>query len=205
MISNVDADMTTNVGLTMSTDVGRSMTTNQWPIFSNALIFHMILYVFHMFFIYFYMILYNVHMILYDLYMILYGFLYDFIWFLYDFILFYLIFGGCGRNFRMTRFFEFWTFDRKFQRSTGNSNVRPEIRGTTAIFGWPVFFWILNVRPEIRRATEVFGWPVFFEFWKFDRKFDVPPKFSDDPFFFNFERSTGNSTYHRNFRMTRFF
>ena len=64
-------------------------------------------------------------------------------------------------------------------------------------FVWLLTFGrILNVRKEIRR---------------FDRKFQLPPKFSNDPFFWlwtfgrKFERSTGNSNYHRNFPMTCFF
>ena len=77
-------------------------------------VFICFLYIFHMILYCFYMILYGFYMILYGFYMILYGFLYDF-W-------------RCGRNFRMTRFSD-------FERSTGNSNVRPEIRMTPEIFG----------------------------------------------------------------------
>ena len=111
---------------------------------------------FYMFFIWFYMFFIWFYMIFIWFYMILY----DFIWFykiLYDF-------RRCGRNFRMTRFFEFWTFDRKFERSTGNSDDHRNFRMTR-----------------------------FFEFWTFDRKFERSTGNSDDhrnsnfPFFFNFQ------------------
>ena len=91
----------------------------------------MVLYDFYLILFGFHLILYGFHMIVYGFHMILYGFhmiymvLYDFIWFLYDF-------WGCDLNFRMTRFSE-------FERSTGNSNVRPEIPTTTEFFGCPVF------------------------------------------------------------------
>ena len=106
------------------------------------------------------------HMILYCFYIVFIWFYIVFIWFL----------GGVAEIFG-------WPVFLNFERSTGNSNVRPEIRTFDRNF----------------RMTR------FFEFWTFDRKSDVPPKFSDDPFLLNFERSTGNSTYDRNFRMIHFF
>ena len=81
-----------------------------------------------------------------------------------------------------------WPVFLNFERSTGNSNVRPEIPTTTEIFQWPVFFTI-NVWPDFERSTgnskyhRNFRMTRFFEFWRFDRKFEVPPKFSDYLFF----------------------
>ena len=65
-------------------------------------------------------------------------FSYDFTWFLYDFTFFLYDFWRCGRIFRMSRFLNFNVFP-DFERSTGNSNVRPEIPTTTECFGCPVF------------------------------------------------------------------
>ena len=52
------------------------------------------------------------------------------------------------------------------------------------------FIWLLY---DFWGVTSIFGWPVFVEFWTFDQKFDVPPKFSDDPFFWilNFRPEIG--------------
>ena len=66
-------------------------------------------------------------------------------------------------------FFEFCTFDWKFERSTGNSSVRLEMRTLGRKFECSTRN--SNVRPEIPNTTEFFGCPVFL----------------------NFERSTGNS------------
>ena len=78
----------------------------------------------------------------YDFIRFLYDFIrfsYDFIWFLYDLIwfhmilyCFHMIFGGGTSFFGCPIFLN-------FERSTGNSNVRPEIPTTTEFFGCPIF------------------------------------------------------------------
>ena len=88
------------------------------------------------------------------------------------------------------------------------------------LYGFVIdFIWFYMIFGGV---AGIFGWPVFLNF---DRKFQVPPKCSDDPFFWilnvrpeirrttemfgwpvflNFERSTRNSTYHRNCWMALF-
>ena len=90
-------------------------------------VFHMILYSFYMILYDFYMILYGFYMILYDFYMILYGFymiLYGFYMILYGFIWFFEV----GPQFSNDPFFLTINVWPDFERSTGNSNLRPEIR-----------------------------------------------------------------------------
>ena len=136
-------------------------------------VFCMILYGFHMFymfFICFYMFFIWFYMFFICFYMFFVWFYMVFIWFymvLYDFILFLYDFWRCDLNFRMTRFFEFWTFDRKFERSTGNSDYHRNFR-MTRFSEFERSTGNSNVPPEIRtnhrkfeRTTEIFGWPVF--------------------------------------------
>ena len=120
-----------------------------------------ILYGFYMFFIWFYMFFICFYMFFIWFYVVFIWFYIVFIWFLYDF-------WGCGRNFRMTHFFEIWTFDRKFERSTGNSKYHRNSR-MTRFLNFERSTGNSNVRREIRSTTEIFGWPVFLKFersWK---------------------------------------
>ena len=89
--------------------------------------------------------------------------LYCFLWFYIVFIWFL----GVWPKFSDDPFFWIWTFFR-ILKSTGNSEYHRNFR-MTRFSEFERFFRISNVRPAIRT---------------FDRKFRLPPKFSDDPFFF---------------------
>ena len=104
--------------------------------------FHMIVICVYMLFIWFYMIFIWFYMILYDFHMILYGF--------------HMIL-GCLPKFSDDPFF------LNFERSTGNSNVRPEMPTTTEIFEWPAFF-------DSQRLAG---------FWTFDQKFESSARISN--------------------------
>ena len=104
-----------------------------------------------------------------------------FTWFYMILHCFYMIFGGVAEIFGWPVFLNLNIFP-DFERSTGNSKYHRNFQ-MTRFSEFERFFWILNVRPEIRSTTEIFGWPVFLNlnvfsgFWTSDRKFQVPPNF----------------------------